>query len=175
MSQTGLRPSAEATERHAFSQVREYRVGPGQSQHPHRCVPLPGVPTRRSAAHRQPLRVALHAETRQSAQHGERGTIRPGPAMPCRAHSQYRKPWRTSLSLAAAAQRTPYQNRLAVCKRRRPYQAEKLIPCASDEPDYQRTMGYTEILYASIWASGQLSRRAALGACCVGITVRPNM
>src|SRR5580693_7477657 len=54
----------------AVSECAEDRACPGQSQHPQTRVTVRGVSCRRGAPHRRAVRVALHAQTRQLAQHG---------------------------------------------------------------------------------------------------------
>ena len=102
----------------------------------HPRLALSGLPARRSTTDRQPFRVALHAQARQLAQHGGSGIVRPRPAMPRPAYPRHRNPRRAGRGLAATAQQTSHQRRLAVYNQRRPDQVEKPIPRTLDDSDY---------------------------------------
>ena len=53
-----------------FPNAPKIALLPGQSQHPQTRVTVRGVSRRRGAPPRRAVRVALHAQTRQLAQHG---------------------------------------------------------------------------------------------------------
>ena len=88
---------------------------------------LRGLPRLRSAPPRQPVRMALHAQTWKLARHGRIRTRRSDEPMPEPPHSRQADSGKRSRRLGAPSKQTPRQSRLAIHDRKRPGQAQKAL------------------------------------------------
>src|SRR5271156_5484537 len=123
-----LCPYAQGFVGRALSQRGEDRADAGQSQYPQGRLALRSFPRRRGTPDRRALRMALHAQARQLAQHGRIRTRRARVAVSGSPHRRPANPRPRSQRMAGPPQHAPRQGQLAIQNRRRPRQAEETVP-----------------------------------------------